>query len=113
MESVSDLNVDPPDRRQVWEAQSQYPFHCRTFNPPSFPQPGGIKEIIPVVDKPNKPIGWLVSDNRFNWRVNVIKSHDSVQKLHFIIKIFTQMKMERKEKKIAAAMLVCPYPKSY
>ena len=34
MESVGDPNVDPPDRHQIWEALSQYPFHCQTFNPP-------------------------------------------------------------------------------
>ena len=29
MESVRHPNVDPTDRRQVWEAPSQYLFHCR------------------------------------------------------------------------------------
>ena len=29
--------------------------------PPSFPKPGGIKEILPVVGKPIKPIGWFTT----------------------------------------------------
>ena len=29
MESVRDPNVDPTNRRQVWEATSQYLLHCR------------------------------------------------------------------------------------
>ena len=43
-------------------------FQCRTFTPPhphptSFSQAGGVKVILPVVGKPIKSIGWLVSDN--------------------------------------------------
>ena len=67
MESVRDPAMGPADRRQVWEAPSQYPFQIRTFNrsksgpliTPNFPQPGGIKEILPVVGKPISPlVGW-------------------------------------------------------
>ena len=66
MESVGDPNVDPPDRRQIWETPSNTSSTARPSIPPSFPQPGRagvVKEILPVVGKPIKPIGWLVSDN--------------------------------------------------
>ena len=56
MESVGDPHVDPPDRCQIWEALSQYPFHCRTFHPAKFSPPGGDQGV----GKPIKPIGWLV-----------------------------------------------------
>ena len=46
MESVRDSNVDPPDRRRVWEA----PSNTRSN---------------PMVGKQITSIGWLVSNNRF------------------------------------------------
>ena len=62
MESVRDHNVDPPDRRKVWEA----PSHTRSTAGPLTTQlspAGGIK-VVPVVGKPIKSIGWFVSDHR-------------------------------------------------
>ena len=54
MESVRDPNVDPsPDHCKIWEALSQYLFHCQTFHPPKLSPARGIKDILPVAGKPN------------------------------------------------------------
>ena len=53
MESVRGPTVGPPDRRQVWEAASQYPFHCRTYTHPKL-----------------SPAGWDQGDNSGGWQTN-------------------------------------------
>jgi len=58
--------VDPPDRRQVWEAPS-HTRSVRTFTttpaPPQLgiPLPGVSRRNFRKVGKPIKSIGWLVS----------------------------------------------------
>ena len=66
MESVRDPNVGPPDRHKVWEASSHTRFTAGPLTPPKLSPAGGIKEILPVVGRLIKSIGWLVSDNRFS-----------------------------------------------
>ena len=57
--------MDPPDRRQVWEAPSPTRSNAGYLTPPlafSFPHLRGVKELLPVTGNSIESIGWLVSD---------------------------------------------------